>query len=83
MAPFPLALVMVLVVDVAGGLQSVTSVIPNSSVLCQQQASFIQLNSGIFPCIIDVNLRIILHYLQSSKEVLRSVRGSPMLYLGS
>ena len=47
--------------DVAGGLPSVTSVIPNSSVLCQRQASFIQLNFGIFICIIDVNLRIILN----------------------
>ena len=47
--------------DVTGGLPSVTSVIPNSSVLCQRQASFIQLNFSIFIFIIDVNLRIILN----------------------
>jgi hypothetical protein len=58
---------MVVLRDVAGGLPSVTSVIPNSSVLCQRQASFIQLNFSTFICIIDVNLRIILHYLRSSK----------------
>ena len=44
------------VIDVTGGLLSVTSVNPKSSVFC------------IFLCIIDVNLRIILSYVGSSKE---------------
>ena len=62
-------------IDVAGGLPSVKSVTPNSSVLCQRQASFIQLNSGIFICIIDVNLQIILQHARSSKEACFEFRG--------
>lgn len=55
------------VIDVAGGLASFTSVTPKSSGFCQQQASINQLKFGIFLGIIDVNLRFIISYLRSSK----------------
>ena len=56
------------VIDVAGELLSDTSVIPNSSILCQRKALFIHRNFGIFICIVYVILRIILHCARSSKE---------------